>query len=60
MAYIDCHVAQLRPAEGMVHVIFAKVVFGQVRDVRLLDVRDIGGLKLSDIHDCGFRGRTYQ
>jgi hypothetical protein len=47
---IDRDVAQLRPAQGMVHVILAKVVFGQVRDVGLLDVGDIRGLEQSDIH----------
>lgn len=41
----------------MVHVVFAKVVFGQVRNVRLLDVRDIGELKYADIHGGGMDDR---
>lgn len=55
--YVYGYVAQLWPAQGMVHVVFAKVVFGQVRNVRLLDVRDIGELKYADIHGGGMDDR---
>lgn len=41
----------------MVHVVFAKVVLGQVRYVRLLDVRDIGELEYADIHGGGVDDR---
>lgn len=41
----------------MVHVVFAKVVLGQVRNVRLLDVRDIGELEHADIHGGGVDDR---
>jgi hypothetical protein len=39
--HIDGDVAELRPAHSMVHVVFAKVVFRQVGDVGLLDMRDV-------------------
>ena len=39
--YIHCDVAQLWPAKLVVHVVLAKVVFGQVRDVGRLDMRDV-------------------
>ena len=39
--HIDGDVAELRPAHGMVHVVFAKVVFWQVGDVGLLDMRNV-------------------
>lgn len=51
--YVHCYIAQLRPAQSMVHVIFAKVVLRQVRDVGLLDMRDVGELKNADIHGGG-------
>lgn len=35
----------------MVHVVFAEVVLGEVRDVGLLDVRYVRRLDESDIHD---------
>ena len=39
--HIDGDIAELRPAHGMVHVVFAKVIFGEVGDVGLLDMRDV-------------------
>jgi hypothetical protein len=38
----------------MVHVVFAKVVLGQVGDVGLLDMRNVRASQHSDIHadDC--------
>jgi hypothetical protein len=39
--YINSDITQLWPAHGMVHVVFAKVVFGQVGDVGLLDVGNV-------------------
>jgi len=48
--HIYGNVAQLGPAERMVEVVFAEVVFGEVRDVGLLDVRYVRGAEDSDIH----------
>lgn len=53
LSYVHRHIAELRPAQSMVHVVFAEVVLRQVRDVRLLDVRDVRGVKDSDVHICG-------
>jgi hypothetical protein len=39
--HIDGDIAELRPAHGMVHVVFAKVVFGQVGNVGLLDMGNV-------------------
>ena len=50
MSYIYSHIAQLRPTEGMVHVVFAEVVLGQVGDIRLLDMRDVRRVEKPDIH----------
>jgi hypothetical protein len=41
-AYVDSNITQLWPAESMVHVVFAEVVFGQVCDVCVLNVGYIG------------------
>ena len=51
-SYIDGDVAELWPAQSMVHVVLAEVIFWQVRDVRLLDVRNVGRMQQSDIHRC--------
>ena len=48
--YIHRHITQLRPAHGMVQVVLAKVVFGQVGDVGELDVGNVLGSKDADIH----------
>ena len=37
----------------MVHVVFAKVVFGQVGDVGLLDMGNVARSQHADIHVCG-------
>lgn len=34
----------------MVHVVLAKVVLGKVRDIRLLDMRNVGWVQSSNIH----------
>lgn len=54
--YINCDIAQLRPAHGMVHVVFAEVVLGQVCDVRLLDMRNVRASQDSNIHGWGCVG----
>lgn len=41
ITYIHGDVAQLWPAKLVVHVVLAKVVFGQVRDVGRLDMRNV-------------------
>jgi hypothetical protein len=38
---VDGDIAELWPAEGVVHVIFAKVVFREIGDVCLLDVWNV-------------------
>jgi len=48
--YIYGDVAELGPAEGMVEVVFAEVVLGEVGDVGLLDVRNVRGAEDSNIH----------
>lgn len=40
----------------MVEVVFEKVVFGEIGDVGLLDVRDVGGAEEADIHGGRFVG----
>ncbi len=37
----------------MVHVVFAEVVLGQVCDVGLLDMGDVGGVEESNVHRGG-------
>lgn len=39
--YIDSHVTQLRPAQSMVHIVLEEIIFWKVRDIGLLDVRDV-------------------
>ena len=39
--HINGDVAQLWPAEGVVHVVLAEVVLRQICDVGLLDVRNV-------------------
>lgn len=51
--HIDGDIAELRPAHGMVHVVFAKVVFGQVGDVGLLDMGNVARSQHADVHVCG-------
>jgi hypothetical protein len=41
--YVNSHVAQLRPTHRMIEIILAKVVLGQIRNVRKLDVRNVRG-----------------
>jgi len=54
--YVDGHIAQLRPAKGMVHVIFAEVVLGQVGDIGLLDLGNVRRVEESDVHFGGGPG----
>lgn len=51
--YINSHIAQLRPTHRMVQVVLAKVVFGQIRDIGELHVRDIRRPEHANVH---FRG----
>jgi hypothetical protein len=39
--YINSNIAQLRPAHSMIQVVFAKVVFRQIRNVGELDMRNV-------------------
>lgn len=50
---VDGDVGELRPRQGVVQVVFAEVVFRQVRDVRRLHVRDVGGVEEADVHCWG-------
>ena len=50
--YINSHIAQLWPTHRMIQIILAKVVLGQVCDIRKLHVRDILWTKNTDIHLC--------
>lgn len=47
---VDGDVGELRPRQGVVQVVFAEVVFGQVGDVGGLYVRDVGGVEEADVH----------
>jgi hypothetical protein len=53
--HINGNIAQLRPAHGMVQVVLAKVVLGQVGDVGELHVRNVRRLEWANIHfwSCG-------
>lgn len=50
--YIDSNIAQLRPRQCVVHVVFAEVIFWQIRDVGLLNMRDVRHFHHPDIHLC--------
>lgn len=39
--HINSHIAQLRPCKRMIHVILAKIILGQVCDIRLLYMWDV-------------------
>lgn len=55
---VDGDVGELWPRERVVEVVFEEVVFGEVGDVGELDVGEVGGLELADIHRwlCGAGG----
>lgn len=53
---VDGDEGELWPGEGVVEVVFHKVVFGQVGDVGVLHVRDVGGVEEADVHGCGLGG----
>lgn len=36
----------------MVEVVFHEVVLGEIRDVCVLHVRDVGGVEEADVHFC--------
>jgi hypothetical protein len=48
--YINSNIAQLRPAHRMVQIVFAKVVFRQIRNVRKLHMRDVRRSKHANVH----------
>jgi hypothetical protein len=48
--HIHGNIAQLRPAQGVVEVVFAKVVFREVRDVGLLHMRNVRGSEQANVH----------
>lgn len=48
--HINSHIAQLRPAHRMVQVVLAKVVLGQIRNIRKLHVRNVAGAEEPNIH----------
>ena len=50
---VDGDEGELGPGERVVEVVFHKVVFGEVGDVGVLDVRDVGGVEEADVHGCG-------
>lgn len=39
--YINGYIAQLRPAHGMIQVVLAKVVLGQIGDIGELDMGNV-------------------
>lgn len=53
---VEGDVGEGGPGEGMVEVVFKEVVFGQVGDVGLLDVGDVGGVEDADVHFLGLGG----
>jgi hypothetical protein len=48
--YINSDIAQLRPAHGMVQVVLAEVVLGQIGNVGELNMRDVAWAEEADIH----------
>ena len=50
ITHINSHIAQLRPAHGMVQIVLAEVVFRQVGDVRQLHVGDVFWSQHANIH----------
>jgi hypothetical protein len=46
------HEGELGPGKGVIQIVFHKVVFGEIGDVSMLDVRNIRRAHKSDIHDC--------
>ena len=44
------HVAELRPRQGVVEVVFKEVVLGQVLEVGVLDQREVRRLEEADVH----------
>ena len=53
---VDGDVGELWPGEGVVEIVFAEVVFGQVRYVGGLHVGDVGGVEDTDVHGCEGKG----
>lgn len=49
--HIDSDITKLGPAHSMVHVVFAEVIFGQIRNVGLLNMWNVRRPYYSDIHD---------
>lgn len=54
---VDGDEGELGPGERVVEVVFHKVVFGEVGDVGVLHVGDVGGVEEADVHGCWFSGR---
>lgn len=53
---VDGDEGELWPGQGVVEVVFHKVVLGQVGDVGVLHVRDIRGVEEADVHGLGYWG----
>lgn len=53
---VDGDEGELWPGQGVVEVVFHKVVLGQVGDVGVLHVRDVRGVEEADVHGLGYWG----
>lgn len=51
-AHVHSDIAQLRPRQRMVQVVFEKVVFGEILQIGVLDEREVRAAEDADVH-CG-------
>lgn len=52
---VDSDVGKLRPGEGVIEVVFHKIIFGKVGYICGLDVGEVGRSEDSDVHFGGMK-----